>query len=460
MKQIAALRDFLIVWVGQLVSSVGSRLSSFALGLWVLRSTGSTTQFAITYIAMAVPAIVASPLAGPLVDRWNRRKIMLACDGLSAITMILLALLVVSGHLVIWYIYVAVGITSLLDSFRSPAFSASVPLIVTREQLPRANALVHTGEAAAAIVGPLLAGVLVSWISFRGVLIVDASTFLVGVLTLAMIAIPSVISTVHEVGSNILHEALIGWRYVRQRTGLLGLLKVYGFNHFVFAVASVLIAPLLLSFTNPAMVGLQYALSGTGLLVGGVIMTTLGGHKKQITGVLLYTALGGICIAATGLRPSFTLIAMAGFILFMMMPVVDASNTSLWQSKVPSELQGRCFAIQQLLLNLAMALGFSIAGPLADNVFEPLLTSHGALANSVGQVIGTGTGRGIGLIFILLGMSMTLVAIRGYFVPAVRHIDNLENAMSPTMKAVTEDSADSIQQAGIIPCDAREEITG
>jgi MFS transporter, DHA3 family, macrolide efflux protein len=459
MKQVAALRSFLIVWMGQLVSSVGSRLSTFALGLWVLRTTGSTTQFAMIYMAMAIPSIFASSLAGPLVDRWNRRRIMLACDALAALTMLSLAVSLASGHMVIGYIYVAVGINAVLDSFRSPAFMASIPLLVAQEQLPRANALVQTGEATAAIVGPLLAGMLVSWISFRGVLIIDASTFLVGVLTLTMIAIPNVAINVHEAGNNILREAVIGWRYVRQRAGLLGLLEVYGFNHFIFAVVSVLIAPLLLSFTTPAMVGVQYAVGGAGLLAGGAAMTMLGGHKKRITGVLLYTALGGLCIVATGLRPSFTLIAVAGFLLFTMMPVVDASNTSLWQSKVPSELQGRCFASQQLLLNLAMALGFSIAGPLADHVFEPMLTSHGALADSVGRIIGVGTGRGLGLMFVLFGLAMTLNAIKGYFVPAVRHIDDLENVTLPTPEAMTEESTDAVYKTSLISHDVHPEIT-
>lgn len=461
MNWLAASRNFVLVWAGQLVSNVGSRLSGFALGLWVLRTTGSTTLFAVTFIAAAVPAILVSPFAGALVDRWNRRRIMIICDVLSAASMAILAILLGTGHLAVWHIYIVVGATSLLDSFRSPAFSASVPLIATRDQLPRANALVQTGAAAAAIIGPLLAGALVSLITFYGVLTIDALTFVVGAVTLGLAKIPHISPISSEKGVHLLREAATGWRYIQQRHGFLGLLAVFGFNHFVFAMASVLIVPLLLSFSTPALVGLQYAISGCGLLLGGLVMTALGGPAKQINGVLLYTSLGGLCLAAHGLRPSFTLIAVTGFLLFMMLPVIDASNTSLWQSKVPAHLQGRCFAIQQLLLNAAMAVGYCLAGPLSDHVFEPLLSRPGPLSDSVGIIIGVGPGRGIGLMFIILGMSMTSVAIKAYCMPAIRNIHELEEAFSlsegDTLIGAnpTDDAADVMQQQRTTPHEAR-----
>lgn len=425
----------MLIWTGQSISAVGSWLSRFALGIWVLRTTGSTTRFALTFLASTIPAICVSPFAGALVDRWNRRWIMMICDGSCAVLMIVLAGLLASGHLAVWHVYLASSVTSLMDSFRSPALSSSIPLITLPEELPRANAMVQMGEAAAAIGGPLLAGTLVSLITFRGVLLIDALTFIAGVVTLALATIPDARSATNARAS-ILREAMDGWRYVQQRHGLFGLLGVYGYIHFVFAMASVLIAPLLLSFSTTALLGLQYAITGAGLLLGGLIMTASGGPKKQINGVLPYTLLGGLLLAAHGLRPSFLLVATAGFILFTMLPVISASCTSIWQKKVPSHLQGRCFAMQQLLLNVAMAVAVSLAGPLSDHVFEPLLSTRGLLANSVGALIGVGPGRGIGLIFICLGASMTLVAIAAYCVASVRNIDEMEDMLPSSVNAV------------------------
>jgi MFS transporter, DHA3 family, macrolide efflux protein len=422
----SGLRAFLLIWCGQVISAVGSRLSRFALGIWVLRTTGSTTKFALTFIATAIPAICISPFAGALVDRWDRRRILIVCDGLSTTLMVGLAGLLASGHLSVFHVYLASSFTSLFDTFRSPALTSSIPLVTPTQQLSRANALVQTGEAAAAIGGPLLAGTLVSLIRFQGVVLIDALTFVAGMVTLALVNIPHRAVAV-EARASLWREAAAGFEYVRQRAGLFGLLGVYGYIHFVFAMASVLIAPLLLSFSTPAMLGLQYAISGCGLLVGGLAMASTGGPKKQVRAVLGYTVLGGLCLAAHGLSASFILVATFGLVLFMTLPVVDASNTSIWQKKVPSQLQGRCFAIQQFLLNIAMALGFALAGPLSDRVFEPWLTARGLLANSVGSIIGVGPGRGIGLIFICLGVSMALVALCAYCAPAIREIDEMQD---------------------------------
>lgn len=442
MSRLVLSRSFILLWIGQMLSGIGSRLSGFALGLWVLRTTGSTTQFAVTFIVSALPVIFLAPLAGALVDRWDRRRILMACDTLSATLMGSLALLLSSGHLAVWHVYAVAALTSLLDSFRTPAFLSSVPLLVKADQLPRANGLVHSGEAAASIVGPLLAGFLVAKVDFRGVLLIDASSFVIGLLTLSLIAIPRAVGTGEESRQSIWHEALIGWRYVRGQPGLFGLLKVYGYSHFVFAVASVLIAPLLLSFTTTEWVGVQYASSGAGLLLGGLIMALTGGPKKRIDGVLVFSMVGGALLAAHGIYPSFALVAACGFVLFTMLPAIDASNNSLWQSKVSPQLQGRCFAIQEVVLNVSMAIGYCLAGPLSDYVFEPALREGGSLAGSVGSVIGVGPGRGIGLMFVLIGLSMSLVALCAYLVPAIRRVDELEDAVAtkPNNPVLTEPS--------------------
>jgi MFS family permease len=432
MNRFAVSRDFLAIWAGQLVSAVGSRLSRFALSIWVLRTTGSTTQFALIFLAAALPAILVSPFSGALVDRWDRRRTLILCDLLSAITMFVLAGLLVSGHLAIWHLYIGVGSSAVFDAFRAPAFSASIPLLAARDQLQRVNGAVQSGNAIAAIIGPLLAGALVSAISFHGVLIIDAATFVVGLVTLALARIPTPLRTTGEHGSNLLREAEAGWRYVRERIGLLGLLVVYGSNELVFAVASVLIAPLLLSFTGPAMVGVQYAVSGVGLLLGGLATTALGGPTKKIHGVLAFSALAGLLLAAHGLWPSFMLITVAGFLLFFTLPIISASESSLWQSKVPADFQGRCFAMQQLLSNAMTACGYCLSGPVSEYVFEPLLAKGGLLDKSVGSLIGVGPGRGLGLMFILLGMFMTSVAVIAYGVPDIRCIDELADACSTT----------------------------
>jgi MFS transporter, DHA3 family, macrolide efflux protein len=446
LNQLAGLRNFLLIWVGQVISSVGSRLSSFALGIWVLRTTGSPTNFAMTFLAMTIPSLVVSIVAGALVDRWDLRRTMIVCDLLSAVTMLALAGLSVIGHLTIWHIYVAVGAASLFNTFRVPAFAASIPLLARRDQLPRVNGMAQTGIAVAEIIGPLLAGVLVSSISLLGILVLDALTFVVGFTTLTMAHIDQPVPSARQHRESLLREAAIGWRYVHERPGLMGLLAIYGSNNFVFSIARVGIAPLLLSFSGAARLGVQYAISGTGLLLGGIAMTAWGGPKKRINGVIIFSALAGICLAAHGLRPSFTLTCVAGFILFLMMPVIAASSNSLWQAKVPLDLQGRCFAMQRMLVSTATVLGYCLAGPLSESVFEPLLARGGRLAGSLGLIIGTGPGRGIALLFIILGTVMTSVALIARGVPAIRDIDELEDAFPLAKSVAATDGAFPVAQ--------------
>ena len=437
LNRMAEFRDFLVIWAGQLISAVGSRMSSFALGIWVLRTTGSTTNFAMTFVAMTIPGLVVSTVAGALVDRWDRRKTMIACDSLSGTTMLVIAALGATGHLTIWHIYFAVGTASLCDAFRTPSFAASIPLLSPRDQLPRVNGMAQTGIAVAEIIGPLMAGMLVSLISLQGILIVDALSFGVGVATLMIAHIPRPASPGQQSRQGLLREAAVGWRYVHERPGLMGLLAIYVSNKFLFSIACVVIAPMLLSFSDPARLGVQYAISGSGLLLGGIATTALGGPRKRIHGVLAFTLLGGVFMAAHGLRPSATLIAIAGFALFLTLPVITSSSNSLWQAKVPAGLQGRCFAIQRMLFYASTVLGFCLTGPLSKHVFEPLLAKGGPLAGSVGLVIGAGPGRGLGLMFVTLGTLMIVTAIVAYSVPAIRQLDEMPDAVSLPAKAAS-----------------------
>jgi len=423
MSWFSGLRDFLLVWTGQMISLVGSRLSTFALGIWVLRSTGSTTRFALIFVAMAVPALVVSPLAGALVDRWDRRRTMMLCDATGAAVTLTMAGMLAAGRLETWHVYVAVALAALANAFHQPAYAASIPLLVGRDRLARVNGMVQTSFAMAQVLGPLLAGVLVSTISMPGVLAIDGLTFLCGVAALALARVPRP-AAVPEKERGLWGEAAFGWRYVRERPGLLGLLAIFGASNFLFGIASILITPLVLSFTNEAALGAQMAIGGLGLVFGGLAMSIWGGPRRRIHGVLGFSFAAGLFLALHGLRPSFLLLAVAGAAFFVTLPVINASNDSLWQSKVPAGLQGRCFAIQRVLSEAAMPLGYGLAGPLADGIFEPLLQPGGALAGTLGRVVGVGPGRGIGLLFMVLGALMSLVAALAYGVRAVRDVED------------------------------------
>ena len=433
----APLRDFLLIWFGQLVSGVGSRLTSFALGLWVYQTTGSTTSFAMVFVAMAVPALVLLPFAGALVDRWDRRRTMIVCECVSAAVIGAMGLLVAFGHLELWHVYIGVGLSAMTNTFLQPAYAASVPLLADRDRLTRVNGLIQTGQGLALVGGPALAGILMSVMGIAGVLAIDAVTFLVGALCIAAARIPRPARD-ETVPDDLLREAHEGWRYVAERPGLLGLLGISAAGSFLFAIASIAITPLVLITANQdeRMLGLQMSLSCSGLLVGGLLITLWGGPRQKIHGLLGFSVLSGLAIAIHGLAPSMTLLIVAGFLMFLTIPPAQSANMALWQTKVPSQLLGRTMAILRMAGEAALPIGFLMAGPLAEFVFEPAMMPGGALAGTAGAMIGVGPGRGLALMFIVLGVLMMAVAAVGYGIRSIRRVEHdIPDAPLPAMAA-------------------------
>ncbi len=432
---VSELRDFLQIWFGQLVSGVGSQLTSFALGLWVYQTTGSITRFAMVFVSMAVPTLLLLPFAGALVDRWDRRRTMIVCESVSAIVIGSMALQAAIGQLSMWHIYVGVGMTAMSNALLQTAYAASVPLLADRERLTRVNGLIQTGQGLALVGGPALAGILVSVMGIPGVLAVDAFTFVVGAVCVASARIPRP-QRDETAKSDLLGEAHEGWRYVAERPGLLGLLGLSAIGSFLYAIASITITPLVLitAHQDERMLGLQMSLGCSGLLVGGLLITLWGGPRHKIHGLLGFSILSGLAIAIHGLAPSLTLLIVAGFLMFLTIPPAQSASMALWQTKVPSHLLGRTMAILRMTSEATLPIGFLLAGPLAEFVFEPLMMPGGALADTVGSVIGSGPGRGIALLFIVLGVLMMVVAAAGYGIRSIRRIeDEIPDAPLPVI---------------------------
>ncbi|GAB1544780.1 hypothetical protein NUACC21_74560 [Scytonema sp. NUACC21] len=407
---------FILIWLGQLVSLIGSGLTSFALGVWVYQRTGSVTQFALISLCTTLPLIVISPIAGALVDRWNRRWTMLLSDCGAGLTTLALALMLFVGRLEVWHIYLATFVSSICSAFQSPAYVAATTLLVPKQHLARASGLIHLGRSVGQLISPVLAGVLVVTIQIRGVILLDFATFLFALLTLLSIRFSEAkMTATADAGENsLLREVAYGWSYVTARPGLLALLIFLAASNFVMGAVEVLATPLVLSFASAAVLGTVLSIAGCGMLVGSLVLSTWGGPQRLIKSVFGFMLLGGLSIMVAGLRPSPSLFAVAAFLFFFGLPIINGSSQVILQRKVPPDVQGRVFALTGAIASSSLPLAYLIAGPLADRVFEPLLTSGGALAGSIGQLIGVGRGRGIGLMFIIMGILTMLGTVVAY----------------------------------------------
>ncbi len=419
------MRVFSVIWFGQLISTVGSGLTGFALGVWIYQQTGSVTLFAVNIFAFTLPSLLVSPFAGALADRWDRRWVMLLSDTGAGLSTLSVLLLLQAGSLEIWHIYVATAVMSAFNAFQWPAYSAATTMLVPREHLGRAGGMVQIGEAISQLLSPAIAGGLFVTAGLRGVILADFATYLVAVSTLLLVQIPRPERT--EAGAegrgSLLKEAAYGWKYITARRGLFGLLIYLAVTNFLWGMLGVLIQPMILDMASPEVLGYVASFVGIGMLVGTLVMSAWGGPRRRVIGIIGFGAIAGFFLLLLGLRPSIPLIAAAGFGAMFCIPILNGSSQALWQSKVAPDVQGRVFAVRRMIAQAASPLAILMAGPLADRVFEPLLQAGGPLSASLGQMLGVGPGRGTGLLFVVLGVVDILAGGVAYLYGPVRRVE-------------------------------------
>lgn len=419
------MRTFIILWVGQMISLLGSELNGFALGVWVYQRTTSVTQFTLIAVFAAVPSLIISPIAGTLVDRWDRRRVLIVSNILLASNTLIILFLLFNNQLSIWHIYVLTVTAAIYGAFPLPARAAITPLLISKEQLGRANGLMQFGQAGVQILGPALAGIAVVTIGIQGVMVIDFVSFFAVLLSLLVVRIPRpLISAASRAAQgSLLREMRYGWDYLVARPGMLTLLLLFAISNFLLGSVVILVTPLILSISDPAGLGTVASIAGFGMLVGSVVVMVWGIPKNRILGVLGGSFIGGICVIVGGLQPSVLLFALAAFGYMLTVPIVGTCTTVIWQTKVAADVQGRVFALSGMIASITAPLSFLASGPLADRVFGPLLAVNGALAGSVGRVIGVGPGRGIGLMFIVMGSLHLIVVALSYLYPRLRNLE-------------------------------------
>jgi MFS transporter, DHA3 family, macrolide efflux protein len=422
------MRVFSLIWVGQLVSLLGSSMTSFALGLWALKQTSSVTQFALIVVLAGLPGILIAPFAGALVDRWDRKKVMLGADLGSALVVLTYAALLYTGNLQVWHIYIGAFVTSICGTFQWPAYIAAITMLIDRSQYGRVNGMLEFGQAGATIAAPALGGLLLGLVNIWGVLIVDFATFLFAVTTLlfAKIPKPEVSEEGRRARGSLLQEAKFGWTFIRERPGLRNLLFFFAAYNLAVCAAGTALQPMVRLFTNSdALVGVIQSLVGIGLLLGGAIMTATGGFQRKVHGVLSMAFLIGICLIVIGIRPSVILVGIGVVIWYMAHPIMNASSQAIWMAKTPQDVQGRVFATRRMIAQFTTPIGDFSAGPLSDKIFLPLLMPGGALADTaIGRLVGVGPGRGMGFMMMLLALVPMLAAVIAFLNPRVRNVED------------------------------------
>jgi MFS family permease len=419
---------FVLIWIGQFVSLLGTSMTRFALTIWAFQETGQATALALVGFFSFAPTILFSPLAGALVDRWNRKLVMILSDLAAGLSTVAILLLYVTGRLEIWHLYVAGAFAGAFEAFQFPAFSAAMSLMVPKAQYGRANGLVSLADSATTIVAPVLAGILLTFIGIGGVMTIDMITFVLAVAAVLLVTVPQPARSVEgaAAASNLWQESVYGIRYIWARKSLLGVQLTFTISNFFDAIGMILIAPMILARTgnNELILGTVQSALGIGGLVGGLVLATWGGPKRRIHGVLLgFIGSNLLGLVPLGLGQGVVVWSVAAFLILFFIPVINGSNQALWQAKVAPDVQGRVFATRRLIAQISGPLGMLIAGPLADRVFEPAMQGDTRLSAAFGPLFGTGPGAGMALLIVIAGLLGVTAGVVGYLVRTIREVD-------------------------------------
>lgn len=422
---------FILIWAGQVISLLGSAMTWFAFMLWAWQMTGEATPFALVNLFAYLPTLLFSPVAGALVDRWNRKLVMLFSDLGAALATLLVLLLYLSGTLQLWHLYGVGVLAGLFTAFQFPAYSSAATLMLPPQHHARAQGLLGLAQAASGILAPLLAASLLGIIGPAGIMMIDLLTFLIALGLLLWVRIPALPRTEPQAqrANSLWDDSLFGFRYIFRRGGLVGLQAVYSLGNFCEGFGLALIGPMILAQTgnNEVLLGSVQSIGAMGGVLGGLLLSLWGGPRRRISGVLLGWALSNLLgLTLMGLGSGFLVWAIASFAFAFLTPIVEGSNQALWQAHVPVEAQGRVFGVRLLLSQFPIPVAMAVAGPLADHFLEPALQPGGALVPIFGRLVGAQPGAGMALLLVAVGLVGALVAFGAYAFPQLREFDHAE----------------------------------
>ena len=434
------LRTFYFIAATQTLSILGSTLAGLAVGIWIYAETGEVIPFAIVSIAGVLPSIVLGSHLGLLADRLDRRLVMAIADLGQAGTTLLLLLSFVSGAFQLWHLYTLVLISATFRFLQQPAFRAAITTLIPPDQHTRANAILEMQNPLAGIVAPALAGVLYAVIGVKGALLADLASFALAFSALLLVRFPRQKKSPSN-GESVWRQALAGWRYIlASRLVLFTFLYFMIINFLVGGVLTVLIQPYLIARTgSEGAMGILLSVLNVGMIIGGVAIGTYRGKPRML---VVLVGIGFACTAVIllGIAREIYSLALVMLILGLPITMINALSVSLWQAKVPPELQGRFFAVRMQFALMFQPIAYFFTGTLTDSVFEPAVGSPGW--QRLAPLVGDQPGAGMGLFILLSGLLSTVATLALFASPKLRRFEeHMPDFAAETEAGTTADTA-------------------
>ncbi len=407
--RLSELRSFLILWGSQSISSLGTAMTNFALVIWAYEQKGTATSITLLSVCSYLPSILFCFAAGTLADKWNKKKIMLVSDFIAAMGTLTVLLLYNTESLQIWHLYVINFILSFMNAFQNPASYVAETLITPKEHYIRTSGLQALSGSLVTILHPALATAVMSFCGIRAVFIIDLASFATAFSALLfLIKIPAIQVNEAKNKEGFLRSCLAGLKFLKEHLPVWKIILFFSFVNLLASLAGNKILPaMILARTggDRMILGTVSSAMGIGTLVGSVLVTAVGPVRNRTRLIFLSCAFSFLlCDVLWGVGRSVPVWVFAAFAGNLPMPFISANMTTIMRTKVPVEMQGRVFSTRDTLQYMTIPFGLLFGGILADNVFEPFMTTASKVQGFLSNLVGTGKGSGMALIFLVIGI--------------------------------------------------------
>ncbi len=408
MKGNPNLRKFILLWAGELISSIGGGLTSFGLGVYIFQQTGSAASMALVTLLGFLPTLLLSVPAGALADRYDRRLLMMIGDGCSALGIVFILVCMLNGGASLAQICVGVLISAVFSALLEPAFRATITDLLTREEFSRASGLVSLAGSARYLLSPILAGFLLTVSDVKLLLVIDICTFFLTVASAAVVR-KSIGKKPAETKEGLLTSIRAGWRILRAKKGVLLLVLVSSAITLFMGMFQILAEPMVLSFSDAKTLGAAETVCASGMLVSGLILGVRGIKKNFVAVMGVSLMLAGVMMIGFGLFENICFICVFGFLFFAMLPFANNSLDYLTRTNIPDDVQGRVWGLIGFLSQMGYAVAYAVSGVAAD---------------ALGKWTGCGVGRGSAAVIQAAGGLMAVIALGMLTIKSIRNLEN------------------------------------
>ena len=404
------MKNFYKLWLGELISNIGSGMTAFALSVYIYEKTGSVSYVSLITLLSFMPSIVLSPIGGLLADRYDRRLLMIIGDLFSGLGLIYILWNIQAGEKSIVPIFVGITFSSIFTSLLEPSYRATLTDILEEENYAKASGLIQVAGSAKYLISPVIAGMILSVADIRVILLLDILTFITTCLMIFLVR-KSMNSETQNYKKDSFKELLEGLFIIKENRGVYSLVIIMFFVCFFMGFIQILIRPMILALSSVKIAGMMESLCAAGLLIGS-LWIGIAGIKKNYSKILAVACFFcGIFMSMTGVNENLNIIGISTFLFFSTLPFMNSCADVLVRVSIPNELQGRVWGLISLITQMGTVVAYIISGIMADYVFEPMFNKNGILVENIGIIIGTGKGRGIGFMLILSGIGMLIMAI-------------------------------------------------